>query len=189
MSYKYDFELSSKRRIFLWLYQVLPNIDLIKEIYKLKEDSELDDIKHYHGLCPRYIKTSCPWKPRQINDHSSIMNLREQMNPTTLFMKLIVDDGFICEFELNESLYDEGQLNLIIDGGWPSIITNINYKPSIKRRIQCMNLLMYKIPLLPLTNYVWIKRLYKMYINNDTTYHSLLGIDQKNRIYAPFQIK
>ena len=36
MSYKYDFELSSKRQTFLWLYQVLPNIDIIKYIYLLK---------------------------------------------------------------------------------------------------------------------------------------------------------
>ena len=33
MSYKYDFELSSKRKTLLWLYQVLPNIDIIKYIY------------------------------------------------------------------------------------------------------------------------------------------------------------
>jgi len=188
MSYKYDFELSSKRRTFLWLYQVLPNIDLIKEIYKLKENSELEDIKSYHGLCPRYIKSSCSWKPRYINDHFKIMNLREQMNANTLFMKLIMDDGFICEFEMNDSIYDRDQLKLIREGGWSFIIPDINYKPSLRRKIQCMNLMMDKLPSLSITNYVSIKRLYTIYINNDTNYHSLLGIDQKNRIYVPFQI-
>ena len=34
LSYKYDFDLSSKRKIFLWLYQVIPNIDIIKDIYE-----------------------------------------------------------------------------------------------------------------------------------------------------------
>ena len=42
MEYKYDFELSSKRRTCLWLYQILPNIDIIKEIYRLKEQLELE---------------------------------------------------------------------------------------------------------------------------------------------------
>ena len=39
--YNYDFELSSKRKIFLWLHQVLPNIDVINLIYQMKDDHYL----------------------------------------------------------------------------------------------------------------------------------------------------
>ena len=32
LSYKYDFELSTKQKTHLWLYQVIPNIDIPQDI-------------------------------------------------------------------------------------------------------------------------------------------------------------
>ena len=40
MEYKYDFELSSKGKIFLYLYQIIPNLDIIKYIYEMKDKIE-----------------------------------------------------------------------------------------------------------------------------------------------------
>jgi len=175
MSYKYDFELSSKRSIFLWLYQVLPNIDLIKWIYKLKLESELETIQSYHGLCPRHIRTTGSWDPRHIDDPLKIMNLRRQMDFNTLFIKLIMDDGFICEVD-----HDEEQLEYIQGGEYTS--TNINYKPSLTRKIKCINLMYDDLPLLSIDT---IRRMYEIYINSK--HAQRIGIDQNNNIYIPIQ--
>ena len=76
MEYKYDFELSSKRRTCLWLYQILPNIDIIKEIYRLKEQVELEENQIYHGLCPRNVVTTGTWIPPHISDSRNIQYLQ-----------------------------------------------------------------------------------------------------------------
>jgi len=188
MSYKYDFELSSKRRTFLWLYQVLPSIDLIRIIYKLKEECELEDVRGYHGLCPSYIRIDGSWIPKQINARLGIFNLRGQMNLNTLFMKLIMNNGFICEFKMIDSDYDINQLSMIQNGEWYILVSSINEQPSLRRRIQCINLLADRTPLLSFTEYASIKRVFELYINNDGVYRKRLGIDQLDRIYIPFQV-
>ena len=188
LSYKYDFELSSKRRTFLWLYQILPNIDLIRIIYKLKEECELEDVRSYYGLCPLCIKTTGPWIPRHINDRLQVLNLRKQMDFNTLFIKLIMDNGFICEFRMIDSDYDIEELSMIRNGEWYILVSNINDRPSLRRRIQCINLMTYRTPLLSFTDYECIKRVFELYINNDSIHRKRLGIDQMDRIYIPFQV-
>ena len=32
----YEYSLTSKQQLFLWLYQLLPNLDIIKYIYEMK---------------------------------------------------------------------------------------------------------------------------------------------------------
>jgi len=189
LPYKYDFELSSKRRTFLWLFQVLPSIDLINYIYELSKQDELDDTLAYYGLCPRYIKTTSSWIPRHANDTFNILNMRGQMNFNTLFMKLIMEDGFICDLRMIDSDYDIEQLSMIQNGDWYLLVSNLNERPTLKRKIQCINLLLERTPLLSFTDGASIKQLFGNYINNDNSiYRRRLGIDQMNRIYIPFQV-
>ena len=82
--YKYDYELSSKRKTFLWLYQVLPSIDIIKYIYEIKENLEREDNMAYHGFCPRNVKIMGVWPPQEINDSWKIMNLKDVMKRETI---------------------------------------------------------------------------------------------------------
>ena len=61
LSYKYDFELSSKSKFFLWMYYVIPNIDIINkehifaliETWHTKQDVDLLEITGYrcYNIC------------------------------------------------------------------------------------------------------------------------------------------
>ena len=138
LEYKYDYELSSKRKTCLWLYQVLPNIDLVKTIYQLKEDMEHEEVLMYHGLCPNNIKIMGMWPPQEINDSWKIMNLRDIMKMNSLFMKLIVSDGLICGFDLPKPMTDQDRL-LIVNGFWEFCATTIDYEPCLKDKVLCIN--------------------------------------------------
>lgn len=138
MEYHYDFELSSKQKTFLWLYQVLPNIDMIKQIYKLKEEMEHEDTLSYYGLCPRNVKIMGVWPSEEINDSWKIMNLKDIMKVNSLFMKLIVSDGLICGFDLPKPMTDQDR-ELIVNGFWEFCATAVDYEPSLKDKILCIN--------------------------------------------------
>lgn len=138
MDYHYDFELSSKRQTFLWLYQVLPNIDMIQRIYKLKEEMEHEDTLSYYGLCPRNVKIMGVWPSEEINDSWKIMNLKDIMKVNSLFMKLIVSDGLICGFDLPKPMTDQDR-ELIVHGFWEFCATAVDYEPSLKDKIVCIN--------------------------------------------------
>ena len=84
---------------------MIPNIDIIKYIYLLKEQEELEDTRLYYGVCPSYITvphTKHIWKEFIFNDRLKL---------TSLFMKLIMEPGFICTFHFYEKDYD--QLNAL----------------------------------------------------------------------------
>ena len=138
MDYHYDFDLSTKRQTFLWLYQVLPNLDMIKKIYKLKEDMEHEDTLCYYGLCPRNVKIMGIWPPQDINDSWKIMNLKDIMKVNSLCMKLIVSDGLICGFDLPKPMTEQDRL-LIVNGFWEFCATAVDYEPSLKDKILCIN--------------------------------------------------
>jgi len=146
-SYKYDYELSSKQRIFLYLYQVIPIIDLLKDIYTLKEESEVEDNQIYHGMCPRYIKTTGAWIPRCINNSFKIYQLKENLLLSAKFMKYIMEPGFICELSINREDYLDIELEEIDFGNWISVAHNVNTEPSYLSRIHAMNQLYDEVPL------------------------------------------
>ena len=88
--YKYDFDLSSKQKFFLYMYQKIPNIDIITHIYKLKEELEDEEVKIYHGLCPRNVKTIGSWIPKDISHNFKSIKLGEIMLMNALIIKLII---------------------------------------------------------------------------------------------------
>lgn len=138
MDYQYDFELSSKQKIFLWLYQILPNIDMVKKIYDMKLEMEHEEVLSYYGLCPRNIKISGVWPPEDINDSWKIMTLKDIMKVNALFMKLIVSDGLICGFDLPKPMTDQDR-ELIVHGFWEFCATAVDYEPSLKDKVLCIN--------------------------------------------------
>ena len=180
MSYKYDFELSSKRKTFLWLYQVIPNIDVIKYIYLLKEQSELEDTRIYYGVFPSYItvpRMKHTWKEFVFSD---------RMKLTSLFMKLIMEPGFICTFYFNDKDYDQVELNEINNCNWVAVVPNINYNPTLQEKIKIMNVLYDSIFLLTSELYnkllglhYWFKHTYGE--------HNIfrIGYDQQGGLYIP----
>ena len=145
LSYKYDFELSTKQKTHLWLYQVLPNIDMIKKIYKLKQDMELEDTLSYYGVCPRNVKIMGVWPPREFDESWKIMNLQDVMKVNALLTKLIVSDGLICGFELPKPMTDQDRL-LLVNGFWEFCANVVDYKPNLKDKIDCMNKIMNEAP-------------------------------------------
>jgi hypothetical protein len=138
MDYQYDFELSSKQKIFLWLYQILPNIDMIKKIYDMKLEMEHEEVLSYYGLCPRNVKISGVWPPEDINDSWKIMTLKDIMKVNALFMKLIVSDGLICGFNLPKPMTDQDR-ELIVHGFWEFCATAVDYEPCLKDKVLCIN--------------------------------------------------
>ena len=42
------------------------HIDMIKRIYKLKEEMEHEDTLSYYGLCPRNVKIMGVWLPKKL---------------------------------------------------------------------------------------------------------------------------
>ena len=184
-SYKYDFELTSKRTIFLWLYQVLPNIDILKDIYQRKEQLEVDEVRMYHGMCPRNVMTEGVWIPAEINDNFKIMKLREDMAMNVLLMKLIMDKGFICSFHYEEANYTYIELSEIDHGNWFSVIPNVDDNPSLHRKIKVINILYDSIPLLVSDVYERLDKLYMSYQNNEYSGICRVGIDQRDMLYIP----
>jgi hypothetical protein len=154
--YKYDYELSTKRQIFLWLYQVLPNIDIIKHIYQLKEDFELEEIKSYYGVCPHNIITNSTWSKDNINMCGS-------MKLSTTLMKYIVEPGFICKCSFNSDDYDPIELEEINNGNWISVIPNIDFNPRLITKIKVINETYNNTPLCNLYLFKTIKKIYKYY--------------------------
>ena len=146
-SYKYDYDLSSKQKIFLYLYQVLPNIDVLKYVYNYKDESELEDTQLYHGMCPRNIQTVGSWIPKEINDGWKISNAKFKLKTSVRLMKYILEPGFICELIINRGEYTTHELDEIDHGNWISVVPNINMVPSLQSRIRVMNKIHDEIPL------------------------------------------
>ena len=178
-SYKYDFDLSSKRKTFLWLYQVLPNVDVINEIYKLKVESELDQARVDRGLLPAEIMVNGSLLASTIDHQHKVMLLN------ALHIKLIQEDGFICTFFMEEDHYTDYELEEINNGNWISVVPNINKKPTIKTKIKIMNLIYESILCLVEDLYIRLNNLHNGYMN--TYGHNIfrIGYDQRGVLYIP----
>ena len=179
MSYKYDFDLSSKRKTFLWLYQVLPNIDLIKDIYKLKVESELEQARIDNGLLPAEIIAHGSFLVSTMNQQHKVMLLN------ALHIKLIQEDGFICTFFMNEDHYTDYELEEINNGNWISVVPNINRNPTIKTKIKIMNLIYVSILCLVEDLYIRLNNLHNAYMNTKDHNIFRIGYDQRGALYIP----
>ena len=177
--YKYDFELSSKRKIFLWLYQIIPNIDIIKYIYQLKEELDLYENQLYHGLCPKNIMTTGKWIPIGCNQSLTIPN---KMKNNVMLMKFIMKSGFICSFIFNANKYSNLDIEEICYGNWFSVIPNINLNPSIKGKIKCINKIFEMEPYLQEDILIRLNKVYQYYPNNTIC---RIGFDQNYNYYIP----
>jgi len=180
--YKYDFELSSKRKFFLWLYQILPNIDIIKDIYQLKEESELEDNQIYHGLCPKHVTTCGKWIPVNINPGYKIMTIEHKMKLNAILMKVIMAPGFICCFNYLKEEYDEVELNEIDFGNWVSVVPNINVKPLLKDKLKCIETIFKEEPCTIEDICNKLHHLCISYTNNEIV---RIGFDQYGNYYLP----
>jgi len=187
-SYKYDFELSSKRRNFLWLYHVIPNIDLIKEIYKLKEDSELEDTLAYHGLCPMNITSTSSWVPVSIRDTPKAYYHNRLMSLNVLTIKLIKEAGFICTFVMEENDYCDSEIEEIHHGNWISVVPNINTNPSLRVKIKIMNLVYSSLLCFMEDLHDRLRGLHQLYIHNRYVNIYRIGYDQRGTLYIPTTI-
>jgi len=157
---------------------VLPNIDLIKEIYTLKEELELDDTKIYYGLCPIYVHP-VPWTVEHADHHHKLILMN------AIVIKLIQEDGFICTFTIDVNDYTNEELNEINLGNWISVIPNINYNPSLKTKIRIMNLIYYSILCFVEDLYIRLNNLHTIYINNEDVNIFRIGYDQNGALYIP----
>mgnify|MGYP000011617854 FL=1 len=182
LPYKYDFELSSKRKIFLWLYQVLPNIDIIKYIYQLKEVSELDYNQIYHGLCPKHVTTCGKWIPVNINNNYKIMTIENKMKINAILMKIIMKPGFIGSFTYKEEDYCNIELNEIDFGNWFSVVPNINFKPLLKDKINCIETILKEEPYVSEDICIKLNHLCDLFSNNEIM---RIGFDQYGNYYLP----
>lgn len=179
MDYKYDFDLSTKQKTLLWLYQVIPNIELIQYIYQLKEEDELEDTRIYHGMCPRTIKISQSkfiWK-----QHIQ----RDLVRLNVLFIKLITDYGFICTFKFNKSDYEPEEIEEIDNCNWVSVVPNINYNPCLKEKIKIMNLVYNSAFMLSSELYNRLEGLFYWYIHTYGTNIFRIGYDNLGTLYIP----
>jgi len=154
--YKYNYELSTKRQIFLSLYNVLPNIDIIKYIYNLKQDLELEEVKLSYGVCPPHIITNTTWSKDNIY-------ISEAMELTISLMKYIVEPGFICKCSFHPDDYDPIELEEINNGNWISVIPNIDFNPRLNTKIKALNKIYDNIPLCKLYLFKQFETLYKYY--------------------------
>ena len=91
----YECELSSKSKIYLYLFQLCPNIDLIKLIYKLKVNYEYDDTLSW------YLKIS-PLGNKYFNNHiiDSRKNMVWYMNKSLIIdnIHMVSHPYFLCKF-------------------------------------------------------------------------------------------
>jgi hypothetical protein len=182
--YKYNYELSTKRQIFLWLYQVLPNIDVIKHIYQFKEDLELDEIRMYHGLCPKNVITTGVWIPLHITGMRGVKDIYNRLEKSIEYMKYIAEEGFICEFYMSNNHSNE-VMNQIYNGHWITLVPDVNEKPSYRKRIKVINHIYNYTPISLFYFYKRIERIYQLYKCTHGINIYRLGIDQNDEIYIP----
>ena len=184
LPYKYDYDLSSKQKICLWMYQLIPNIDIIKYIYQLKEDIELYETKLYHGLSPKYITiTGGSWKPININDTWSTMTKQIRMKFNVMCIKFIMEPGFICTFTFHKEDYTMRELEEMEHwNNWVYIVPNINFHPPLKDKIKCIDWIFEIEPYLEDDIYIRLDRVYQYYQNNELC---RIGIDQTGKYYIP----
>lgn len=171
MCIHFEYELTTKQSIFLWLYQVLPNIDIIHHIYNYKESLEYKDTLIYYGFLSNNIIVS-----------GTPLYMNHPIKINALLIKLIMKPGFICTFIFNEEDYESIELTEINNGNWISVIPYINESPSLKDKLTCIHSILENEPYFIETIGQRLDKYVKLYETNSIV---RLGIDQNNNYYLP----
>tara|TARA_B100001094_G_scaffold332091_1_gene402732 strand:+ start:2156 stop:2737 length:582 start_codon:yes stop_codon:yes gene_type:complete len=186
LQYHYDFELSSKQKTFLWLYQVLPNLDMIHKIYKLKEEMEHAENLMDYGLCPSNVKIVGTWIPATSNGGWEIVDSRDIMKINALCMKLIVCNGLICGFTMPRELTHPDR-ELMIHGLWEFIVPECDYDPPLRDKIECMNKILDEAPYFLPDICKKLNRIYHLYLNREEVPNDYvrIGLDNRRNWHIP----
>jgi len=161
----YEYALTSKQQIFLWLYQVLPNLDIIKYIYEMKCSIERDETLYYYGLIPNITFLQEP-------NYSYIMTIpldnswsKKVLNNASLYMKIVTTPGLICKFTTPKVLTGLEE-ELMNNGFWEFYALEIDEEPTMKEKIDCINKILEEAPYFLDDIYDKLKHLVTVYESN-----------------------
>ena len=134
----YEYALTNKQQIFLWLHKLIPNLDIIKYIYEIKCSLENSETLYYYDIIPHitflqesnfsYIMTI------PVNDSWS----RKVLNNASLYMKLVTTPGLICKF-ITPKVLSGLEEELMNNGFWEFYALEIDEEPTMKEKIDCIN--------------------------------------------------
>jgi len=188
----YEYALTSKQQLFLWLYQLLPNLDIIKYIYDMKCSIENDETLYYYGLIPNITFL-------QENNFSYIMTIpldnswsKKVLNNSSLYMKLVTTPGLICKFTTPKVL-SKSEEELMNNGFWEFYALEIDEEPTMKEKIDCINKILEEGPYFLDDIYGKLKHLVTVYesnmyklLNEDQELDFIrIGIDEKGGWHIP----
>ena len=188
----FEYELTSKRLFFLWLYQVVPNIDIIKYIYDIKCNLEEEDTLFYYGIMPRitFIHDS---------NYSYTMNFalennrsKKILNSLALYIKMVTTQGLICKFT-QPLILTKLEEELMHNGFWEFYAIEVNDDPKLKEKINCINKILEEGSYLLDDIYEKLHNLSVMYDSNMYGYvhhdHEIdfirIGIDEEGGWHIP----
>jgi hypothetical protein len=189
---EYEYALTSKQQIFLWLYQVIPNIDIIKYIYEKKLSLENEETLFYYGVMPQITFLQEP-------NYSYIMTIpvnnswsKKVLNNASLYMKLVTTPGLMCKF-ISPNILTGLEEELMNNGFWEFYALEIDEEPTMKEKIDCINKIINEGPYFLDDIYGKLKHLSDVYDSTMYSYvhnaHELdfirIGIDEKGDWHIP----
>lgn len=188
----YEYALTSKQQLFLCLYQLLPNLDIIKYIYDMKCSIENDETLYYYGLIPNISFL-------QESNFSYIMTIpldnswsKKVLNNSSLYMKLVTTPGLICKFT-SPKVLTRSEEELMNNGFWEFYALEIDEEPTMKEKIDCINKILEEAPYFLDDIYGKLKHLVTVYesnmyklLNEDQELDFIrIGIDEKGGWHIP----
>ena len=105
MSFEYD--LTNRSKIFLLLYFVMKDFDMIDYVYKLKLKREHEDNVYWHYLCPKNVPGKINWLPLKINGQHKIYIIEKAQKYNFLFIEMIVNGTFMYNKTSRVTLKDK----------------------------------------------------------------------------------
>lgn len=189
---EYEYALTSKQQIFLWLYQMIPNLDIIKYIYEMKCSLENEETMYYYGVMPHITFL-------QEDNYSYIMTVpldnswsKKVLNNASLYMKLVTTPGLICNFTAPEFLSGLEE-ELMNNGFWEFYALEIDEEPTMKEKIDCINKILDEAPYFLDDIYGKLKHLvtvyesnmYKLLNHGEELDFIRIGIDEKGGWHIP----
>lgn len=188
----YEYALTNKQQIFLWLHQLIPNLDIIKYIYEIKCSLENSETLYYYDIIPHitflqesnfsYIMTI------PVNDSWS----RKVLNNASLYMKLVTTPGLICKF-ITPKVLSGLEEELMNNGFWEFYALEIDEEPTMKEKIDCINKILEEGQYFLDDIYGKLKHLVTVYeskmyklVNKDQELDFIrIGIDEKGGWHIP----
>ena len=94
MNMGFEYELSTKAKIYLLLYHFLKDFDMINYIYQLKLSIEHEENVSWHYRCPRNVPYMSNWRPYHLNINYKIAVFKQSKMYNEMFIKMVVDKHF-----------------------------------------------------------------------------------------------